>query len=279
VDLHRQQVKEKERGKMMRTAKNKLIMAGILFLALGISSTDGRAEPVLVNGSFETGDYTGWVLREEGGLGATDGTWGITQDGQTVNRSGQVYDFFDQINVSQNSINLPRTYQATDGIYLAIQLQNGGQDHRMYQDVTLPEGATTLSWDMFYENMNPFFSNNQYLAIHIRNLDDTIQETLFITDDTSPLSIPMSQFSFDISPFAGSTIRIDVEMKVYLHFFDAGFDNFRIQVSEVQESPSASTGPPGWSRGNGKKPVWNLQSMNKPKGFNQGLKKGWQKEQ
>lgn len=261
----------------MRRIKNaKLITAGILVLTFGISTT-GFAESILVNGSFETGDYTGWTLVEGEGASPTNGTSGIASDGQTINPYDQVYDFLDLIPVPQSSFGLPRTYKASERAYMAIQLQNGEQDIRMFQDVALPENAKTLSWDMFYQNMNSFFAPNQYLAVHVRDLNDNILETLFLSEDSSPLAIPMSNFAFDISGYAGSTVRIDVEMKVHLHFFDAGFDNFRIELGEL-DAPASSLAPPGWSRASGGKLGWSEYKNKKvPRGFDKGHKKGWEK--
>jgi hypothetical protein len=250
----------------------------VLLLALGISSHVG-AESVLVNGSFETGDYSGWVLVEGEGASPTDGTSGITQDGMTIYRSDEVFDFYDLIPVAQDSSGLPRTYTASDGSYLAIQLQNDVHEHRMFQDVSLPENAKTLSWDMFYENMNEYFSPDQYLALHVRDLNDNILETLFLTEDSSPLAIPMSNFAVDISSHAGSTVRIDIEQKVHLHFFYAGFDNFRIELGEGTdevEAPASALAPPGWSRSKGKKLGWSeYKKFKEPRGFEKGQKNGW----
>jgi hypothetical protein len=39
----------------------------------------------------------------------------------------------------------------------------------------------------------------------------------------------MTGFSFDISAFAGKTIRLYIEMAVQHFFLDAAFDNFRLR--------------------------------------------------
>ena len=213
------------------------IVVGVVSVTLAptAASADGQgdflpASPIMINGSFETGDYTGWTLWESPGP-ATYGTWGIAETGQTINRGQSTYDFYDKVMVNQNSPGLPRTYTTTDGQYLAYQLQNGPQDHRMYQDVTLSAGNLILSWDMFYRNHNNRFWDNQYLAVHIRDMNDNITETLFKTvEGSSPLVIGMTGFSYDISQHAGAMVRIDVEMRVRSFHFDAGFDNFKIEV-------------------------------------------------
>ncbi|NDY43022.1 hypothetical protein G3N55_09230 [Dissulfurirhabdus thermomarina] len=250
-------------------------------VALLVSLVGGTAfagEPVLVNGGFETGDYSGWTLRE--GRPAYFGTWGIARHGETINRYQAVFDYCDAMMVQENSAGLPHTYEATEGGLMALQLQNGGQEHRMYQDVVLPDYARALSWDMFYKNHAGSFGPDQCIAVHIRDLSDNVLETLFLTDGTQPQEIPMTHFVYDISAYAGKAVRIDVDMKVYRNFLDAGFDNFRVELADVQA-------PPGWSRKNrGKKVGWGDAAMppglakkgKTPKGFDQGDKTGWQKE-
>lgn len=199
---------------------------------------DGANAAALVNGSFETGDYTGWTLFESSG--APDfGTWGIASDGQTINPGDLVFDFFDQMMIPQSSPGLPHTYTATDGNYLALQLQNGPETHRLSQDITVPTcspGRTILSWDMEYNNWAGMFDpNGQVLAVHIRDVNtDAILKTLFKTKQgVHPQSIPMTAFSANISAFAGMTVRLDIEMQVYYYYFDAAFDNFNIGCADL----------------------------------------------
>lgn len=207
-----------------------LIVTLILLMSLIGPATALAASPI-VNGSFETGDYTGWTLWEGGPSTFPNiGTWGIAANGEVINPGVSKFDYFDGIFVTQGSPGLPITYVPSDGQYMAFQLQTAAQDHRMYQDVTLAGSATTLSLDMFYENHWPEgFSDIQYLAIHIRDTSDNILQILYKTVLGDLQSIPMSTFTFDISAFAGSKVRIDVEMKVQNSPLDAGFDNFVIE--------------------------------------------------
>jgi hypothetical protein len=217
-----------------------------MLMAVLSPATALAASPVIVNGSFETGNYTGWTLWEGNPEGWDKfGTWGIAYDGQEINPSQQIWDFCDETMVTQRSSpGLPITFEATDGKYLAYQLQAGPQDHRMYQDVELPASTANLSWDMFYENHYEYgFSDIQYLAVHIRDpLNDSVLETLFKTGEYDPQNIPMTHFAYDISAYAGSTVRIDVEMVVQNYFIDAGFDNFVIDQEEYTITATAGAG-------------------------------------
>ncbi len=194
--------------------------------------TAAATETTLINGSFETGDYTGWTLSEDSGF-PTNGTWGIAATGLTIDLGESTFDFFDGVLVQQNSPGLPITYTPTDGGFMAYQLQNGPEIHRMYQDVSLPANAQSLTWDMFYTNHEEDFSTDtQFLAINIRNLSDIVLATLFKTGEDDPPSIPMTSFSGDISAFAGQTVRIEVaQLQALDNVFDAGFDNFAVAVT------------------------------------------------
>lgn len=77
----------------------------------------------------------------------------------------------------------------------------------MYQDVALGPSAT-LHWDMQYKNHhNAFVPTSQYLAVRIRDLSDTILQTIFITNPGDAVEIPMTHFSVDLSAYANSTVR------------------------------------------------------------------------
>ncbi|MFC2123039.1 hypothetical protein ACFLRP_05080 [Bacteroidota bacterium] len=258
---------------MKAIKRNLVALLLVLALLMALNPIAAFASSPLVNGSFETGDYTGWTLWEDGPYGhyVDTGTWGIAVNGETIISGETTYDFYDGVIVPQYSVGLPITYATTDGEFMAYQLQNGPEDHRMYQDVTLSGSAKTLSWDMFYTS-DWAFSNAQYLAVNIRDLDDNILGVLYKTEGDMPQSIPITNFIYDISEYAGSTIRIDVEMKVYNSYFDAGFDNFVIDQGGT---------PPGWSKG--KKSGWDgsmppgLEKKDKtPAGFDKGNKTGWQ---
>lgn len=208
-----------------------LIVTQILLMSLIGPATVLAASPI-VNGSFETGNYTGWTLWEGKPTIPDIGTWGIAANGDTISFSDSTYDYSDGKFLTQLSPGLPITYVPLDGSnFMAYQLQGGTQEHRMYQDVTLAGSATTLSLDMFYTNHSDGFSSSQYLAIHIRDVsNDAILHTFFKTLPGDTNAIPMTAFTFDIpSAFAGSAVRIDVEMNVNNYFFDAGFDNFVIE--------------------------------------------------
>ena len=222
-------------------------LLGVVFACVFNLCFCTSANASVVNGGFETGDYSGWTLFEGGSSPDADfGAWGIARNnGQMINPDASVFDHHDGIYITQSSPGLPIIYAPTDGHNMALQLQNGEQIHRMYQDISLESNASLLTWDMFYNNHWDSFvvgdggidaiANYQYLAVYLRDLSDNILDTLFITNIGDPLSIGMNSFSADISSYAGQTVGLDVFMEVDFWYFDAGFDNF--QVSNQLSAP------------------------------------------
>ncbi len=101
--------------------------------ALPTSTVSQALSSVVTNGSFETGDYTGWSFQ-----GTTNATWGIASNGQTIPAGGTDFDFFTNSQVQEDSPGLPITYQATDGNFVAYSLQFFQADHHISQVVSLP---------------------------------------------------------------------------------------------------------------------------------------------
>ena len=65
---------------------------------------------------------------------------------------------------------------------------------------------------MWYKNHAGEFNSGQFIAVHIRDLSDTILDTLFITQQgVDAQSTPMmTHFTADVSAYAGQAVRIDV---------------------------------------------------------------------
>jgi hypothetical protein len=230
----------------------------ILALALILAACGELDEPdvttttqaaTVANGSFETGDYTGWTLLETPANGVGCGTFANVADGQTVAGGELLFDFADNVDIAQGSPGLPITFDATNGARLATNLQGCGQTHRMFQNVALDAGcATVLRWDMRYTNHNTagFDDLNQFTAVNVRNpVDDTVLATPFKTTVASspPLSLAaMTPFEADLSAFDGQTVRVDFEHQVNNFFFDVMWDNIRLEcgtpVPQIAIAPS-----------------------------------------
>jgi hypothetical protein len=269
-----------------------------------VGGTAAKVDAVFVNGSFETGDYQGWALAETpkywedpATLELWDlrgfGTWGICESGEVLEYNGKLkFDFADSLYNQMYSPGLPKTCSAADGLQHAFQLQDAGQIHLLSQDLDLPSNATAVSWEMMYKNHNqeaPFFRGDQRIRVALKDMNDQLITTLFLTSDTTPQEVAAwTTYAADISQFAGSTVRFEVEVSTFWQRLDAFFDNFRIEVGEVEipqepivEEPPAppvvndpAAVPPGWHK-NAKTPKGLEKKDQLPKGFGEGRKTGW----
>ncbi|HEU0036688.1 MAG TPA: choice-of-anchor D domain-containing protein [Kofleriaceae bacterium] len=194
---------------------------------------------LVFNGSFEN-NYAGWTLSETPTTDTTFGIYAIGSDGAFVDGTTQLFDFADGVTASSGSPGLPLVLDATDGSLVAFNLQNGPQNHRMFQTVTLPACQPLLQWDMYYSNQNATFDPaSQYTAVNVRDPgSDAILATPFKTDANSPLRLSvMTPFQVDLSQFSGQTIRLDFEHQVQLFFFDVVYDHVRIVCKGLSASP------------------------------------------
>jgi hypothetical protein len=187
------------------------------------------ADP-FVNGSFETGDYTGWTLNEDSG-NAQAGAWGIGTNGQQLAQGQTVHDYNDNVDFVPSCLGVGTipVLVSSDGNDVAFNTQGGPERHRIWQDITVPAGRTTLEWSMGYTNTQPFNLASQFLAIEVRvPSTDAITATLTTTDPTAnpPLMIPMTPFSADLSAYVGQSIRITVDLDAQGGCFFAWFDGF-----------------------------------------------------
>ncbi len=188
-------------------------------------------EPGFVNGSFELDSFEGWTLEESTGDPAT-GAWAVLEGGTSINPSDVVRDRRDDVDVSAclgSTESLDVT--ATEGTRVAGRIVSNRENGRIYQDLTIPAGATTLRWDMAYRSRATFLDSFQSIVVQIRDpeSDSTILATLFETVDKDPITRSMQELSADISAFAGQRVRIDVEITIQLNCMDVVLDDFTIQ--------------------------------------------------
>jgi len=180
----------------------------------------------LLNGSFETGDYTGWSFPSAGSFGV----WANLQDGELISAGENVFDFKSNTTRSLLSPHLPFTYEASHGARLAAFFQTDAGEHRMYQTVTVPPGATQLKWDLFYRN-DAGFSETQSFAWTLRNPStDAVVATLFKTTASTPTSAPFgTPFSADVTAYAGATLRLSFDAVIRSGSLPMTFDHIRFE--------------------------------------------------
>ena len=164
---------------------------------------------LIVNGGFETGDFTGWttVLSGAGSIVINDGT------------------------LDPNGPDGP--LPPCDGSVGAVTFQSGPSINTLYQDVTIPAGASmaTLSWlDRIRNHAANFSDPNQEFRVEIRDLSDNLLAELFSTNPGDPLLNECIARSADVTAFAGQTVRITFMQQDDLFFFNVHLDRVSLVV-------------------------------------------------
>ena len=175
------------------------------------------ASELVVNGSFETGNFTGWNVAVQPG---STGDW-LVYSGTTAP-------------ISEFTIPAP-----PEGHYAAVCDQFDVTSAVLYQDVTIPKGRTALGYTYYYRNLNGSFDNpptldiivipNQQVRIDIMDpasapfsvSPSDVLLNLLETPPGSPINVNPTMANFDISEFAGRTIRIrfaDADNQFFLTF-------------------------------------------------------------
>ncbi len=186
----------------------------ISFLVLS-SSAQAITTDLVVNGGFETGDFTGWNIVNTG-----SGAWNIN-DG-TFDPPGDT------------TAAAPIT-----GNFDAVSSQDGPGFHDLFQDILLPNSFSSIifSWDDIIINQASTFSDpNQEWRVLIEDLAGALISEVFSTNP-GDTNTGVTSRSFDLTallqPLSGQAIRISFEEQDDLLFFNSTVDNVSLNVSTV----------------------------------------------
>ena len=177
-------------------------------VALALGWGTGKGE-LLVNGDFETGDFTGWVNVNSG-----YGTW-IVNDGK-----------FDPDGPEGPTAPL-------SGLYSALTVQIGAGQHLLYQDFTVPMDvqSATLSWTDRIRNHAAYFSSpNQEYRVEIRDTNNVVLETVFRTSQNDTNIIPATRRTRDVSRYRGQTIRLAFYQQDNLGYLNVALDDVSVNL-------------------------------------------------
>ncbi|MEW6348652.1 MAG: DUF4347 domain-containing protein [Thermodesulfobacteriota bacterium] len=249
------------------------------------------ASPTIVNGSFEIGNYSGWTMIDHplvSGWTPSNhmygwlGTFGIAYQNETIQPgvflslddptqvTNPYNDYADQRGSLWGTAGVPQLtpgidsapFSPTDGDYSAYLLQNYNSNQRLYQTLTLDDGAESLHWDMKYTNccVTGFVDDggdpgsgatDQFLAVSLYDSSGTVLlQDLFKTNPGASDSISMTHFSANISAYRGETVTLTIEVAAENGLIATGLDNFVIHNAPtttgmpdlyVQEDASPST--------------------------------------
>jgi hypothetical protein len=195
----------------------------VLVIAVALLTLPMIAQANVTNGGFETGDLTGWTVVDEG-----PGVWmafsGTMPPGSLA------------------TIPAP-----PEGTYAAISDQSGASRHVLYQDIAVqPGGTTTLHMFVYYVNLAGSNINNgdleyagapnQHYRIDIMSPGASLWSTaggdvlanVFITAPADPLSLSPTPVTFDLTPWAGQTVRLRAAEVDNQDNFNAGIDDVSV---------------------------------------------------
>lgn len=213
--------------------RNKVLCALVTCHAL-LSSV--YADPLIVNGDFETGDLTGWTELHE----TDEGEWSVYSGTTTP--------------ISHHPIDPP-----PQGNFAAVGDQSDPASMLLYQDVVLPVGKIlTLEFIYYYTNYNNAFfapdslhradSPNQQARVDVMKpvadpysvAPEDILANIVHTLPGDPLTLPPTTAQFDLTPFAGQTVRIRFAIVDTQFFFNFAID--AVQIIEGKGIPTNFTG-------------------------------------
>jgi len=165
---------------------------------------------LIVNGDFETGDFTGWIKVDSG-----SGTF-VINDG------------------TYNPLSSDGPIAPCGGAFSALTDQSEPGTHTLYQDVTIPSGATTatLNWtDIIRNHHTDFVDPGQEFRVEIRDsTTNAVLQTLYSTNPGDPLLNSCTSRSADISAYIGQTIRVAFTEEDNEFFFNLHLDDICIEV-------------------------------------------------
>ncbi len=179
-------------------------------------SWDAAEGELIVNGDFETGDFTGWTV---GGYGG--GGW-VLNDGA-----------FDP-----DSPDGPRP--ALAGSFSAIAVQNGNGRHTLSQEIFVPEGATSgtlLRWRQEVRNHAGSFAANQRFAVELRDAaNDALLSTLYTTTTNDLAFSTPTNRSANIASWRGQRVRIVFVEEDTLGEMNVHLDNISVVATSAAQT-------------------------------------------
>jgi hypothetical protein len=210
-------------------------------LTLAISGVSSAA--TVVNGGFENGSFAGWTVVDQPG---GSGSWFVY--------SGTFSPF------SGSPIAAP-----PEGTFAATSDQGGPGSHVLYQDIALEAGFShVLSFDLYYNNQNGVFAtpssldftvipNQQYRVDVLRAGADPfsvapgdVLGTVFQTRVGDAPTLAPTRITFDLSAFAGTTVRLRFAEVDNQFFFEASVDNVTIQSVRLLPTSKDQCKKGGW---------------------------------
>lgn len=225
----------------LQTSKKALglfVLTLFIFSSFLLINQNAEAQPNLfVNGSFETGDFTGWTVVEEPGSG---GNWFVYSGNSSP--------------LGDEPILPP-----PDGTFAATTDQRDPSSQVLFQDIEVPvQGTTECSVIVYYNNSAGEFINgpnlstqgagdNQQARIDIMDpnapdfdIGAGVLDNLFQTNPGDPSMLGYTTVNFDLTDFAGTTVRFRAAEVDNLSNFLFSIDNVTCTGEITAQVPTLS---------------------------------------
>ena len=180
-------------------------------------SSSSNTTELILNGGFETGSLANWTQVPNS-----------LYDGKFYTNNGTLKPY------SPDPALPPYA-----GGYSALGDEYGPGIFYMYQTVSIPANATsaTLSWAHRVRNFYSSFSTSQQFQVRICDTANNILATPFTTSPGDPLLGDWVQESYDMTAFAGQTVRVMFWVNSQLYYIDAHVDNVSVQANVPTANP------------------------------------------
>ncbi len=213
------------------------VVATVVAVAAMLALAGSAMAASVANGDFETGTLGGFTVVNQQG---SAGDW-FSYSGTTSPQSGQ-------------QITAP-----PQGTFAATTDQNSSGSHVLYQDIVLePNAEHTLSFILYYRNLAGQFStpdtldyntfpNQQYRVDILKPsadpfsvAPDDVLATVFRTNVGDPGTLEPTPMTFDLSPYAGQTVRLRFAEVDNQGIFLASVDDIEVTAELPPPSPQCS---------------------------------------
>jgi uncharacterized repeat protein (TIGR01451 family) len=178
--------------------------------AEGLLTWSASGSNLVVNGDFETGDFTGWGKQRT-----------------------MVSDFV----INQGAYKSPYTgapEPTFSGRSSAVTTSTGTATQALVQDISIPANAAcaVLSWADRIRNFATNYSNsNQQFRVEIRDTDNRVRAQVFGTAPGDPLLQEWTRRSVDLSAFIGQKVRLAFVEANDLGLLNVHLDEIRLEVT------------------------------------------------
>src|SRR5947209_5410268 len=226
---------------------NRLLLAIVLCWSAAGAAFGADGPNLVVNGGFEqngglaTNIFTGWTVVDQSG---GSGSWYAQMGTKPLPQMQNCTDF---------SVSEPPSG------FAAMTTQSLRGSHILYQDVAIPSGASsvTLSFDLYLNSsaafavqptLNYVIRPNQQFRVDLLDPAAPVTDTgsgvlaaLFQTAPTDePVDTAYSRHRYDLSRFAGRTVRLRFAEADNSSCFSAGVDNVSITADTCPASAPGS---------------------------------------